>query len=166
MYSYLKFISKLQAQLIFLQRRGKNNTIISSQNFCADQTLKMLGDISLIHVYQCFMMIIDMLIDFFLFPKLMMVQPRMKFTFCTFFDDRSIVYYLSVAAACFLVLIITLALIRFVLFSLIWLLTAGKHHLWILPNLTEDVGFFASFWPLYHVIKIFCLLIKYLLQII
>lgn len=27
----------------------------------------------------------------------------------------------------------------------------GKHHLWILPNLTEDVGFLASFWPLYTV---------------
>jgi len=26
----------------------------------------------------------------------------------------------------------------------------GRHHLWLLPNLIEDVGFFASFWPLYH----------------
>ncbi|XP_050311315.1 translocation protein SEC62 [Anthonomus grandis grandis] len=60
------------------------------------------------------------------------------------------VYYLSVAAACFLVSIIVLAVIRIILFCLIWLLTCGKHHLWIFPNLTEDVGFFASFWPLYQ----------------
>ncbi|XP_056641475.1 translocation protein SEC62 [Diorhabda sublineata] len=59
------------------------------------------------------------------------------------------VYYLSIAAAGFLVSIIVLAVIRLIIFCLIWILTMGKHHLWILPNLTEDVGFFASFWPLY-----------------
>lgn len=47
------------------------------------------------------------------------------------------VYYISVAAACFLVSIIVLAIIRLILFCLIWLVTFGKHHLWILPNLTE-----------------------------
>lgn len=62
---------------------------------------------------------------------------------------RSFVYYLSVAAAGFLLFIIGLAIIRFVIFSIVWAVTFGKHHLWILPNLTEDVGFFASFWPLY-----------------
>ena len=62
---------------------------------------------------------------------------------------RSLVYYLSVAAAGFLLFIIGLAIIRFVIFSIVWAATFGKHHLWILPNLTEDVGFFASFWPLY-----------------
>ncbi|CAG9774098.1 unnamed protein product [Ceutorhynchus assimilis] len=59
------------------------------------------------------------------------------------------VYYISVAAACFLVSIIVMAVIRLILFCLIWMVTLGRHHLWILPNLTEDVGFFASFWPLY-----------------
>jgi translocation protein SEC62 len=59
------------------------------------------------------------------------------------------VYYLSVAAAGFLVTIIILAVIRLIIFCLIWVCTMGKHHLWILPNLTEDVGFLASFWPLY-----------------
>lgn len=59
------------------------------------------------------------------------------------------VYYLSIAAAGFLVSIIVLVILRLIIFSLIWLLTWGRHHLWILPNLTEDVGFFASFWPLY-----------------
>ena len=41
-------------------------------------------------------------------------------------------------------------LVRFILFCLIWLVTMGKHHFWLLPNLTEDVGFFDSFKPLYH----------------
>lgn len=62
---------------------------------------------------------------------------------------RKGVYYLSVAAAAFLVLIIALAVLRVVVFCLVWILTLSRHHLWLLPNLTEDVGFFASFWPLY-----------------
>lgn len=36
-----------------------------------------------------------------------------------------------------------------VIFALVWALTLGRHHLWILPNLTEDVSFVESFWPLY-----------------
>lgn len=39
--------------------------------------------------------------------------------------------------------------VRLVIFTLVWLFTFGKHHFWLLPNLTEDVGFFESFWPLY-----------------
>lgn len=39
--------------------------------------------------------------------------------------------------------------VRLILFCLIWLLTLGRHHFWLLPNLTEDVGFFESFRPLY-----------------
>lgn len=62
---------------------------------------------------------------------------------------RKGVYYLSIAAAGFLVFILGLAVLRFVIFCLVWILTGGKHHFWLLPNLTEDVGFFASFWPLY-----------------
>jgi translocation protein SEC62 len=62
---------------------------------------------------------------------------------------RTYVYYLSVAAAGFLFFIIGLAVLRFIVFVLIWCLTLGRHHFWMLPNLTEDVGFFASFWPLY-----------------
>nr|XP_037868298.1 translocation protein SEC62 isoform X1 [Bombyx mori] len=60
------------------------------------------------------------------------------------------VYYLSIAAAAFLVMIIGLTVLRVVVFCLVWILTLSRHHLWLLPNLTEDVGFFASFWPLYH----------------
>lgn len=58
-------------------------------------------------------------------------------------------YYLSVAAAGFLVFIIVLAIIKYILFVLLFILTGGKLKLWIFPNLTEDVGFFESFVPAY-----------------
>ncbi|XP_053961423.1 translocation protein SEC62 isoform X1 [Anastrepha ludens] len=63
---------------------------------------------------------------------------------------RKGVYYLSVAAAGFLVVILALTVIRLIIFTIVWALTYGKVHFWLLPNLTEDVGFFASFWPLYE----------------
>jgi len=58
---------------------------------------------------------------------------------------------LSVAAAGFLIFIIALAVVRLVVFCALWALTFGKHHFWLFPNLTEDVGFLASFWPIYQV---------------
>ena len=58
-------------------------------------------------------------------------------------------YYLSVAAAGFLVFIIVLAIIKYILFVIMFILTGGKLKLWIFPNLTEDVGFFESFVPAY-----------------
>ena len=70
---------------------------------------------------------------------------------------REYVYYLSLAAAGFLVFILALSVIRVVVFAAVWLVTMGRHHLWILPNLTEDVGFFASFWPLYQVGAAVCM---------
>ncbi|XP_003424439.1 translocation protein SEC62 [Nasonia vitripennis] len=60
------------------------------------------------------------------------------------------VWYLSIAAAGFLIFILSLIVIRVIVFCILWVLTLGRHHLWLLPNLIEDVGFFASFWPLYH----------------
>lgn len=63
---------------------------------------------------------------------------------------RKGVYYLSVAAAGFLIFIIALAVVRLVVFCLLWAVTFGKHHFWLFPNLTEDVGFLASFWPIYQ----------------
>jgi len=62
---------------------------------------------------------------------------------------RKGVYYLSVGAAGFLIFILGLAVLRVVVFCLLWLVSMGRHHLWLFPNLTEDVGFFASFWPLW-----------------
>lgn len=38
---------------------------------------------------------------------------------------------------------------RCILFLIIWLVTGGRHHFWLLPNLTADVGFIESFRPLY-----------------
>lgn len=63
---------------------------------------------------------------------------------------RKGVYYLSIAAAGFLIFIIALAVVRLVVFCVLWALTFGKHHFWLFPNLTEDVGFLASFWPIYQ----------------
>lgn len=62
---------------------------------------------------------------------------------------RLIVYYLSIAAAGFLVFVVFLTVVRTIVFCFLWIVTLGRHHLWLFPNLTEDVGFLASFWPLY-----------------
>ncbi|MBN3283919.1 SEC62 protein, partial [Polyodon spathula] len=59
------------------------------------------------------------------------------------------VYYLSVAAGCFVASILLLAVARCILFLIIWVLSGGRHHFWFLPNLTADVGFIDSFRPLY-----------------
>jgi len=64
-------------------------------------------------------------------------------------EMRQGVYYLSVAAAGFLVFIIVLAIIKYIIFVLLFIATAGKLKFWIFPNLTEDVGFFESFVPAY-----------------
>lgn len=40
--------------------------------------------------------------------------------------------------------------VRVIIFVVVWCVTFGRHHFWLLPNLTEDVGFFESFWPLYQ----------------
>jgi len=39
--------------------------------------------------------------------------------------------------------------VRVILFAIVWALSLGKISFWLLPNLTEDVGFFESFRPLY-----------------
>merc|ERR1711981_131330 len=62
---------------------------------------------------------------------------------------RTGVYYGSISLASFIGGILVIGLLRTVLFGLIWACTAGNHHLWILPNLLEDVGFFESFKPGY-----------------
>ncbi|XP_053617046.1 translocation protein SEC62-like [Plodia interpunctella] len=58
-------------------------------------------------------------------------------------------YSLSVAAASFLAFLQALVVLRFTVFWLLWILTLSRHHLKLLPNLTEAVGLFAIFWPLY-----------------
>merc|ERR1712014_401139 len=60
-------------------------------------------------------------------------------------EMRQGVYYLSVAAAGFLVFIIVLAIIKYIIFVLLFIGSAGKLKFWIFPNLTEDVGFLKAF---------------------
>jgi len=62
---------------------------------------------------------------------------------------REGVYYLSLAGASFLGAILGLAVLKYVVFGIVWACTFGKVHFWLLPNLTEDVGFFESFVPVY-----------------
>jgi len=64
-------------------------------------------------------------------------------------EMRQGVYYLSVAAAGFLVFIIVLAIVKYIIFVILFIGTRGKLKFWIFPNLTEDVGFFESFVPAY-----------------
>merc|ERR1712243_398306 len=53
-------------------------------------------------------------------------------------EMRQGVYYLSVAAAGFLVFIIVLAIIKYIIFVVVFICSAGKLKLWIFPNLAED----------------------------
>ncbi|KAJ1346490.1 hypothetical protein KIN20_001280 [Parelaphostrongylus tenuis] len=62
---------------------------------------------------------------------------------------RQGVYYLSLAGIAAFGAIVVVAILRTFLFGIIWLATMGRHKLWILPNLTEDCGFFESFQPWY-----------------
>ena len=62
---------------------------------------------------------------------------------------RGGVYYLSWGGLGFVGFVIVLAILRTILYCLIWVLTGGKHHLWIFPNLTEDCGPIESFFPIY-----------------
>merc|ERR1711881_226135 len=59
------------------------------------------------------------------------------------------VHYLSIAAAGFLVFIIALGVVKYIIFAILFALSAGKLRFWIFPNLTEDVGFLESFMPVY-----------------
>jgi len=58
-------------------------------------------------------------------------------------------YYLSLVAASLLGVILALSIFRYILYAFLWLATLGKVHFFLLPNLTEDVGFFESFVPVY-----------------
>lgn len=62
---------------------------------------------------------------------------------------REGVYYLSLAGCGFLGGIIVLALIKYIVFAILYLLSLGSVEFWLFPNLTEDVGFVESFIPVY-----------------
>jgi len=59
-------------------------------------------------------------------------------------------YYLSLTAAGLLGVILALSVFRYILYAFLWLATLGKVSFFLLPNLTEDVGFFESFVPVYE----------------
>merc|ERR1739838_740242 len=61
------------------------------------------------------------------------------------------VYYLSVACGCFVAAVLLTGLLRSIFFFIVWLVTLGKYHVWFLPNLLADVGFFESFKPVYTI---------------
>ena len=48
-----------------------------------------------------------------------------------------------------MVFIIALAVVKYIIFAILFALSAGKLKFWIFPNLTEDVGFLESFMPMY-----------------
>lgn len=64
---------------------------------------------------------------------------------------RQGVYYVAVTLACLIGLLFFVAVFRYLPFACAWLGTRGRLHFWMLPNLTEDVGFFESFQPLYDI---------------
>lgn len=66
---------------------------------------------------------------------------------------REGVYYLSLAGCGFLGGIIILAIIKYILFAIVYLLSLGSVEFWLFPNLTEDVGFMESFIPVYTYIN-------------
>ena len=62
---------------------------------------------------------------------------------------REGVYYLSLAGCGFLGGIIALAVLKYIFFAALYILTLGAIEFWLFPNLTEDVGFVESFIPVY-----------------
>merc|ERR1719330_1415619 len=57
--------------------------------------------------------------------------------------------WLSWIAVLFLLAVLVVGIIKYLLFALLYVFSAKKLRFWILPNLTKDVGFLKSFWPLY-----------------
>lgn len=66
---------------------------------------------------------------------------------------REGVYYLSLTGASFLGAILALAVLKYIVFGAVWAATFGRVSFWLLPNLTEDVGFFESFVPVYKIVE-------------
>merc|ERR1711902_170572 len=58
--------------------------------------------------------------------------------------------WLSWIAVLFLLAVLVVGIIKYLLFSVPYILSARKLRFWIMPNLTKDVGFIKSFWPLYE----------------
>ncbi|XP_022090404.1 translocation protein SEC62-like [Acanthaster planci] len=63
---------------------------------------------------------------------------------------RAGTYYLSLGGAGLVGTVVVLAIIRLILFVLLWSGSMGRIHLWIFPNLLADVGILDSFQPFYE----------------
>jgi len=62
---------------------------------------------------------------------------------------RHISGWISFASVCCMIGVIGLACVKYLIFALLYLLSGWKLRFWFLPNLTKDVSFLCSFWPLY-----------------
>lgn len=62
---------------------------------------------------------------------------------------RTGIYYLCIGSLIILTSFLGLSLLRHVVYFIVLAITFGKVRFWFLPNLTEDVGFFESFVPVY-----------------
>ena len=62
---------------------------------------------------------------------------------------RRATHWVAFIAACFMVGVMCVAVLKYILFAIFYGLSGGKFRFWIFPNLTEDVSFLESFWPLY-----------------
>jgi len=60
---------------------------------------------------------------------------------------REYSWYISVAGAIFVGFILVLAIMRYVVYAVLWLFTLGKLDFWMLLNLTAECGFCESFVP-------------------
>ncbi|XP_023333991.1 translocation protein SEC62 [Eurytemora carolleeae] len=58
-------------------------------------------------------------------------------------------HWLAFIAACLMVVVLIIAILKYIIFGILYGLSGRKLKFWILPNLTEDVTFLESFWPLY-----------------
>jgi len=59
-------------------------------------------------------------------------------------------HWMATGAVGFLIGVLILGILKYLIFAVLYLLSARKFRFWIMPNLTKDVGFMASFWPLYE----------------
>lgn len=63
---------------------------------------------------------------------------------------REYVWYLSVAGAVAIGMLLVLGVVRYIMFAVLWAVSFGKHNFWLLPNLYAECGFLESFVPLYE----------------
>jgi len=64
-------------------------------------------------------------------------------------DMRQGVFYLFAIWVGILILMYVLAFFKYIIFLIVLIGSKGKVRFWIFPNLSKDVGFARSFWPVY-----------------